>query len=158
MTAGNVTLSRRAMLTCVAAGTVLATAEAAEFLGAPLRDLIDTPTLPSAFARKGRVSGITRHESALVAVGPRGLILVSRDAGASWTQVTTPVASDLVAVKFIDANTLWAVGHDAVALQSKDAGATWVKVLDGRSVYAMVHSYYEELSRAGAASATLMLE
>jgi photosystem II stability/assembly factor-like uncharacterized protein len=67
-----------------------------------------------------------------VAVGQRGHVLLSDDAGKTWTQADVPVASDLVAVAFPDATHGWAVGHDGVVLRSDDAGRTWKLQLDGR--------------------------
>ncbi len=127
---------------------------AVQRLGLP--DLLDTPTQPSEFAQKGIVSGIARQGERLIAVGPRGLILVSVDAAATWKQVPTPTSTDLVSVKFTDAMSAWAVGHDAVALRTTDGGATWTKVLDGRSVLTLLRATYATRAKAGDAVAVAM--
>ena len=77
---------------------------------------------------------VTRNGDRLVAVGPRGHIVVSTDAGANWQQAQVPVSSDLTAVYFPSARIGWAVGHDGVVLATDDGGATWTKQLDGRAV------------------------
>lgn len=157
MQASTVLSRRRALLFCMAAGTALAIGAAQQTPSAALPDPLDTPTVPSDFARKGMVSGIARHESSLVAVGPRGLILVSSDGSVNWSQVACPVSTDLVSVKFTDATTVWAVGHDAVALRSTDAGKSWQKMLDGRSVFTLMRDHYAEFAKSGDAVATQML-
>lgn len=68
----------------------------------------------------------------LVAVGERGLILVSDDQAASWRQVAAPTSVTLTAVRFADARVGVAVGHGGVVLSTGDGGQTWTKRLDGR--------------------------
>jgi photosystem II stability/assembly factor-like uncharacterized protein len=63
----------------------------------------------------------------LVAVGERGHVLLSRDAGASWQQKRTPTRATLTAVYFADAKHGWAVGHDEVILRTTDGGETWMR-------------------------------
>ncbi len=62
------------------------------------------------------------------AVGDRGYVVVSEDAGRSWTQQVTPTRSLLTAVWFADRQVGWAVGHDAVILRTTDGGDTWCRV------------------------------
>ena len=62
----------------------------------------------------------------LVAVGDRGVIVLSDDRGASWTQAAeVPTQALLTGVCFLDAQHGIAVGHDEVILRSADAGRTW---------------------------------
>ena len=61
----------------------------------------------------------------LVAVGERGHVLTSGDAGASWTQRPAPARSNLTAVTFVDAQHGWAVGHDELILRTSDGGQSW---------------------------------
>jgi photosystem II stability/assembly factor-like uncharacterized protein len=77
---------------------------------------------------------VTRVGERLVAVGPRGHVVVSTDAGTSWKQAEVPVSSDLTAVHFANDKRGWVVGHDGVVLASSDGGLTWTKQLDGRAV------------------------
>ncbi len=61
-----------------------------------------------------------------MAVGERGHVLVSTDAGASWKQAKTPVRALLTAVHMHDdGRSGWAVGHDAVILRTGDGGDSW---------------------------------
>ena len=78
-----------------------------------------------------------------MAVGQRGHVLLSDDAGEKWQQAEVPVSADLVAVHFPDAEAGWAVGHDGVVLNSTDGGRTWVRQLDGRTLGNVLVPYYE---------------
>lgn len=138
-------------------GTTLALGAGPADNRAKLPDPLGIPTTPSVFSSKGTVSGITRQGKNLIAVGPRGLILVSSDAALSWKQVVSPVSTDLVSVKFTGTGQAWAVGHDAVALQSTNGGNTWKKVLDGRSVLALLRSTYSARAGSGDESAKTLL-
>ena len=101
-------------------------------------DVLERPALASPIAAKRLLLAVTRAGDALVAVGPRGHILVSRDDGASWQQAAVPVSSDITAVHFPTPQRGWAVGHDGVVLATGDGGATWTRQLDGRAVNALV--------------------
>jgi photosystem II stability/assembly factor-like uncharacterized protein len=62
----------------------------------------------------------------LVAVGDRGVIVLSDDLGASWTQAASvPVQALLTGVCFFDPAHGLAVGHDEVILATADAGESW---------------------------------
>lgn len=102
--------------------------------GVPSVDLIDTPSRKLATVLRTVVNGVASQGGRTVAVGPRGLILLSEDAAGSWRQVSSPVSTDLATVRFTGPNVVWAVGHDAVALRSSDGGTTWERMLDGRTV------------------------
>lgn len=82
-------------------------------------------------ALSNRLLAIENAGQRLVAVGRRGHVLTSDDGGQSWAQQAVPVASDLVASHFLDAQLGWAVGHDGVVLKTEDGGNSWRKVLDG---------------------------
>ena len=64
----------------------------------------------------------------LIAVGERGHILLSSDAGRSWLQRPAPTRATLTSVFFADARHGWAAGHDAVILRTFDGGNSWQKV------------------------------
>ncbi|MDB6143105.1 MAG: glycosyl hydrolase [Pseudomonas sp.] len=106
-------------------------------------DVLDTPSLHSELAAKGMLTGLAKAGERLVAVGQRGHILYSDDAGQHWQQAQVPVSSDLVAVYFPTPGQGWAVGHDGVILHSSDAGATWERQLDGRQIGALLLGYYQ---------------
>lgn len=67
----------------------------------------------------------------IVAVGERGIVVLSEDEGRTWRQVRVPVSVGLIAVRFADAQRGWIVGHGGVVLASVDGGLTWTKQLDG---------------------------
>ncbi len=79
----------------------------------------------------GVLLDITRAGDRLVAVGERGIVLLSDDNGVAWRQVTVPVGNTLTAVRFIDARRGWAVGHAGVVLHSEDGGEHWALQLSG---------------------------
>ena len=74
---------------------------------------------------------VTRAGRRLVAVGERGTVLWSDNAGQSWQQAQVPVQVTLTAVRFVNERTGWAVGHLGVILKTEDAGQTWALQLDG---------------------------
>lgn len=61
----------------------------------------------------------------LVAVGERGHILISTDAGRSWRQSPVPTRVTLTSIFFVDDRQGWAAGHDATILRSRDGGLSW---------------------------------
>ncbi len=127
---------------------LLATVTAAEqapvpaSAGAPaakaVDDVLDRPAMESTLAARRLLLGMARAGDRLVAVGPRGHIVVSSDGGQTWQQSKVPVSSDLTAVYFPTAQRGWAVGHDGVVLATTDGGATWAKQLDGRAVNRLI--------------------
>lgn len=71
----------------------------------------------------------------IVAVGERGIVLLSDDGGTKWRQAKqVPVSVTLTAVRFVDAKRGWAVGHAGVILHSDDGGETWSRQADGRTL------------------------
>ncbi|THD14330.1 hypothetical protein B1808_03455 [Pseudofulvimonas gallinarii] len=67
----------------------------------------------------------------LVAVGERGHILLSDDAGTTWHQAAVPVRSTLTAVAGGNSAVI-AAGHDGVILRSTDRGESWQRVREER--------------------------
>ena len=59
------------------------------------------------------------------AVGERGHILHSDDAGKTWTQVPVPASENLTAVYFADEKNGWAVGHAESIVRTQDGGESW---------------------------------
>src|SRR5262249_19857044 len=92
------------------------------------------PALISARANSAVLLGITRADNRLVAVGERGIILLSYDNGASWKQVKAPVSTSHTNAHFVSAEKGWVIGHGGVVLRTDDGGETWVKQLDGIEV------------------------
>ncbi|MGV8860465.1 MAG: WD40/YVTN/BNR-like repeat-containing protein [Pseudomonas sp.] len=67
----------------------------------------------------------------LVAVGERGMVLLSDDGGVQWHQGVVPVSVTLTAVRFAGEQGV-AVGHGGVVLTSSDGGEHWELRLDGQ--------------------------
>lgn len=126
-------------------------------MAAPAADVLDLPAAPSALALKRPLSGIAAQGSNALAVGVRGTILVSADAGKSWKQASVSVSADLTTVRFTAPGVAWALGHDGVVLRSSDSGRTWTRVLDGRSLAALMKKHYGPLAASGNAGATEVL-
>jgi photosystem II stability/assembly factor-like uncharacterized protein len=121
----------RPLMFALAAGAALA-AMAATGATQGWLDVLDAPALKSPLAAKSLLNGLALAGPRVVAVGQRGHILYSDDAGQNWTQAEVPVSSDLVAVTFPTPDSGWAVGHDGVVLHSADAGRSWKRQHDGR--------------------------
>src|SRR5690554_836823 len=85
----------------------------------------------------------------LIAVGVRGIIVISDNTGANWRQVPVPVSSDLLAIDFPSPDKGWVVGHDGVILHSDDGGLSWSKQFDGRIAEEQLAEYFNELKRSG---------
>lgn len=89
------------------------------------------PALMSRIASQSVLLAVTRAGSRLVAVGERGIVLLSDDSGKAWRQAKVPVSVTLTAVAFPTDRQGWAVGHYGVVLHTADAGETWERQLDG---------------------------
>ncbi len=149
------TLSRRPLRWLCAGllGAAVAAVIAAAEPHRTLPDPIDTPVSAGSAAARATTSGVARLGDRLVAVGPRGLILLSTDGARNWRQVASPVATDLVTVRFVEGGAVWAVGHDGVALRSRDGGASWQRMLDGRSLLKLLQTTYDARAKEGEAGA-----
>lgn len=107
-----------------------APAAASGALSAPLA----RAALVQRVAGRGALLGLAQAGLRAVAVGERGSVLLSDDAGRTWRQaVQVPVSVTLTAVQFVDARVGWAVGHQGVVLRSDDGGEHWTRQLDGTS-------------------------
>lgn len=96
-------------------------------------DVLAQPAVQGPQALRAVLQDVARAGERLVAVGERGVVLLSDDNGNSWRQATAvPVSVGLTAVQFIDARTGWAIGHAGVVLHSEDGGEHWTLQLDGK--------------------------
>lgn len=124
-------MRRSHALLLVAAG--LAAGAVAQSTTTPVaRDVIDTPARSTKLAERTLLNALAQAGDRTIAVGQRGHILWSDDAGRSWKQAQVPASSDLVGVHFPTPRLGWAVGHDGVILHSRDGGQTWQRQRDGR--------------------------
>ena len=127
--------------------TALAVALAVPFtravVAADFVDTLSSPAIQSEKAISAMFTGLASAGERLIAVGQRGHIFYSDDAGVRWHQAQVPVSSDLVAVQFPSPTQGWAVGHDGVVLHSDDSGETWNRQLDGRQVGQIMLEHYQ---------------
>lgn len=97
--------------------------------------------------------GGARAGSRLVAVGDRGVVLLSDDIGANYRQAThVPTRATLNAVTFVDALNGWAVGHWGVILRTRDGGETWTMQRDDTEVDQPLFSVWFENGNKGYAA------
>lgn len=109
-------------------------------------DLLELPAVQSKAATKALLLDVTtRGEKGFVAVGERGVIIVSEDGGETWEQAAVPASIALTGVDFPTAETGWAVGHDGLILHSSDGGRSWEKQLDGHRLNESIVAVAEEI-------------
>lgn len=138
---------RRLRLTLAAA--VLGAAGVALATGSAVRDVLAVPAVISPQSLRSAMSGIASKDGRALAVGPRGIILLSRDGGRNWSQIVAPVSADFTTVRFGAGSTAWALGHDAVVLRSDNGGETWSRVMDGHALFELLSKHYGALANAG---------
>jgi photosystem II stability/assembly factor-like uncharacterized protein len=95
-------------------------------------DPLNRPAMVVTNPDKQVLLGVAAAGRRLVAVGERGLVIISDDGGQHWRQAKkVPTSISLTAVAFPTATDGWAVGHAGVVLHSEDGGETWQRQLDG---------------------------
>ena len=99
---------------------------------APVDHALDRSAILSQRATQSVLLGIAQAGKRLVAVGERGIVVVSDDDAATWRLVPAPVSVTLTAVHFADDKHGYAVGHSGTVLATADGGETWIRVLEGR--------------------------
>ncbi|MES2128672.1 MAG: hypothetical protein V4463_15490 [Pseudomonadota bacterium] len=93
---------------------------------------LDRPAVSVLAPQRAVLLGAALAGERVVAVGERGIVALSDDAGHHWRQSPTPTSVTLTAVRFLDAKRGWAIGHGGVVLASVDGGERWTRQLDGR--------------------------
>lgn len=116
----------RALMAALALGAAAGGARAAE-----VADTLSRPATRVARPAQAFLLGVTSAGARLVAVGERGVVVLSDDQGKSWRQAAVPVSVTLTAVSFPSARKGWAVGHRGVILATTDGGETWNQQLQG---------------------------
>ena len=127
---------RRQCLAWLVAGAATAPAFAAPVsaLGQVVGDALGRPALVTRHAERSVLLAADRAGSRIVAVGERGIVVLSDDKGEHWRQAPTPVSVTLTAVRFADATRGYALGHGGVVLATDDGGQSWKPRLDGRKM------------------------
>lgn len=124
----------------------------------PYVDPLDAPAEINQLASQSQLTAVTLAGERLVAVGARGVVLLSDDGGQHWKQAKVPVSSDLVAVQFPSASLGWAVGHDGVILHTTDGGESWSKQLDGRELLKQLTAHFQAQAEQGDERASQYLD
>jgi photosystem II stability/assembly factor-like uncharacterized protein len=75
------------------------------------------------------VQGLNSND--VYVAGDRGLILRSRDAGASWRSLNSPVSQNLYSIHMATNMTGFAVGAGGVILRTTNGGRSWPQVASG---------------------------
>jgi photosystem II stability/assembly factor-like uncharacterized protein len=92
----------------------------------PAEEPAPRPAEAARLAPRGLLIAVAAAGERLVAVGDRGVIVLSDDHALSWRQAANvPVQVLLTGVCFADARHGVAVGHDEVIVATADAGETW---------------------------------
>jgi photosystem II stability/assembly factor-like uncharacterized protein len=108
-------------------GTTATTAQSGVAVADPAVRPAETARQPA----KAYLTGLTLAGKRIVAVGERGIVILSDDGGVSWRQAKVPASVTLAAVQFPTPTLGWAVGHYGVILHSGDGGESWTRQLDG---------------------------
>lgn len=119
---------------------------------------VSVPALKSDLVLRSPLLATVSIGARVVGVGQRGHIVVSENAGKSWTQGNVPLSSDLVAVSFPSPLKGWAVGHDGVVIHTEDGGRNWQKQFDGHAAFDIALKYYDGRAKAGDTEAAAFLE
>lgn len=112
------------------AGAGLALSPAAALAAAPTGPLRQPAGMTHRAAR-GMLTRVVRTGKRLVALGERGLVVLSDDGGRQWRQAQVPVSVTLTSASFIDGSRGWMVGHGGVVLHTTDGGQNWTVQTDG---------------------------
>jgi photosystem II stability/assembly factor-like uncharacterized protein len=121
--------SRLSVLALAFALFALASLACAE--GGAVGSALSSPAMQIANPAHAVLIDLARAGDRLIAVGERGVIVLSDDNGQSWRQVKVPVSVTLVAVQFVDDKHGWAVGHGGTVLATADGGERWSLQITG---------------------------
>jgi len=94
-------------------------------ISAGAADVAELPSEPAPLASASLLTDLASAGHRLVAVGDRGHILLSEDAGRTWAQTESPTQALLTGVCFSDDRHGVAVGHDEIILTTADGGRSW---------------------------------
>lgn len=124
---------------------------------APVGPALQRPSQPARKAAQAVLLAAAQAGTRLVAVGERGIALLSDDEGQSWRQVPTPTSVTLTAVRFADENTGYAVGHGGTVLVTTNGGETWTLRLDGHRLAQVALTAAQRAGDATAVASALRL-
>jgi photosystem II stability/assembly factor-like uncharacterized protein len=93
-----------------------------------------------------------------VVVGYGGKILMTADAGFTWSQVPTGTHRALYRVRFVDANNGWISGQEGLILHTTDSGKTWQRQKTGTDVYLFSIAFVDALHGWAVGDKSILLE
>ncbi|MFC5460572.1 WD40/YVTN/BNR-like repeat-containing protein [Massilia niabensis] len=147
------------LILALAVACSCAAAPAAAASTAPVADPVMRPAQMVRQPAKAYLTGVTQAGKRIVAVGERGIIILSDDGGASWRQAKVPVSVTLAAVQFPTPTHGWAVGHYGVILHSRDGGESWTRQMDGtRAAQLMLRDAQAQPAAGGSANEGYLAE
>lgn len=115
-----------AVLAVMSCGAAAAGADVALANGALPAEPIVAPAARVSQAARAALLASARAGARVVAVGERGVVMLSDDQGKTFRQAQdVPVDVTLTSVSFVDERQGWAVGHWGVVLATRDGGETW---------------------------------
>lgn len=119
-----------------AAAWILAAAFAcgAGHAAAAVADALERPAVRVLHPERAVLLAAAQAGSRLVAVGERGIVILSDDGGRRWSQAGSPVSVTLTAVRFADKDHGYALGHGGTVLATADGGTTWSRRLTGTQI------------------------
>jgi photosystem II stability/assembly factor-like uncharacterized protein len=117
---------------------LLSLASCASAWSAPVGPALDRRALAVQAPSRAVLLGAALAGERLVAVGERGLVVVSDDRGRAWRQAQVPVSVTLTAIAFADDRRGYATGHGGTVLGTTDGGLSWTRLLDGRAIATMM--------------------
>lgn len=118
-------LGLQVLLAPTLASTTVAFASAAK--PGPLRQ----PATMTPRAAQAVLTRVVLAGDRLVAMGERGMVVLSDDGGRQWRQARVPVSVTLTSASFADARQGWIAGHSGVVLHTTDGGENWSLQTDG---------------------------
>jgi len=119
---------------------LLSMATSASAWSAPVGPALDRRALAVQAPSRAVLLGAALAGERIVAVGERGLAVVSDDRCRSWRQAQVPVSVTLTAVAFADERRGYATGHGGIVLGTTDGGLNWTRLLDGRAIATMLQA------------------
>lgn len=148
-------VSRRSVLAALL-GSAVASVQAMNAFPALSRSALQVHAPERQFMLAAAIAG-----ERIVAVGERGVIILSDNGGITWKQATrVPVSVTLTAVFFINKTLGWAVGHGGTVLHTVDSGENWEVQANGEQLAKAALQEAEEFARLNptAANAERMMK
>jgi photosystem II stability/assembly factor-like uncharacterized protein len=92
---------------------------------------LSEPATMTPRAAHAMLTRVVQAGDRLVAMGERGLVVLSDDGGRQWRQARVPVSVTLTSASFANAREGWIAGHSGVVLHTSDGGESWAVQTDG---------------------------